>query len=532
MDQDIESFLARFGLEARAAAFRENEFDTVRDLHDAEVESLDLAELGVAALKKRKLLLKAVTAASAAASSAVASSPTPAAVLQPEPEQEPSPAPAADRCGTGKKAKSVCTAARIHRLSQPKSQVPAAAAPARQQPTPTGAAAAFAAAELLHGTPQERREQQQREMQERLEFQRSLKQVSLLGRFPAEHGDVALTSAEQLDREREERAWARQEEWVAKQAQKKSRKRSPRTAAGDGGGGGSGVASTRRLEELAKPTTTALEVWRAQKQEEGYAAVAKRSIHAPDKQQGVDVSDVVGRLYSPSQSEQSQPAASATRDLPAWGSPSASQPRRVAPARADRLPDAAVRRRGKAKCEPSLAEREALTRLQRSTRSSLANDKSRGRCKAKSRPLQSHQLNHTSNRAPQVPMMRVKGRTKLRTPSVIEEAEPPEIAKLHSARQHETEVEVKASADDEGSAEAEAKAEAEAEPEPEPEPEPKDAAKGALAVEVPSGVHAGDTISIEMPDGQEVDVEIPEGLNSGDEFEIELDGVEVGTVEE
>ncbi len=522
MDQDIESFLASFGLEALASSFRENEFDTVRDLHEAEVESSDLAELGVAALKKRKLLLKAVASVAAGASLAAASSPTPAAVLQPE--QEPSPGTPADRRGARKKATSVCTAARIKQLSQPKSPVLDATAPARRQPTPTGAAAAVAAAELLHGTLQERREQQQREMQERLEFQRSLKQVSLLGRFPAERGKVALTSAEELDREREERAWVRQEEWAEKQARKKTRKQSPRTAAG---GSSSGVVSTRRLEELAKSTTAASEVWRAQKQEEGYAAVEKRSIHAPDKQKGVDVSDVVGRLYSPSPTEQSQSAASSpsiARDLPAWGSPSASQPRKVAPARADRPPGAAARRKGKPKCEPSLAEKEALSRLQRSTRSSLANNKSQDRRKNKSTPAPSHQVDQTS--IPQVPMMRVKGRTKVRTPSVVEEAEPPETAKLHSgiSLQHEAEAEA--------GAEMNIEVETAPEPEPKPEPEPEPTANRALAVEVPSGVHAGDTISIEMPDGQEIDVEIPEGLKSGDEFEIELDGVEVGTVEE
>eukprot|EP01043_Picozoa_sp_COSAG02_P018076 COSAG02_NODE_834_length_16653_cov_9.111977_5_plen_526_part_00 len=525
MDQDIESFLASFGLETLANSFRENEFDTVRDLHEAEVESSDLAELGVAALKKRKLVLKAVAAAAAGASLTAASSPTPAAVLQPE--QEPRPGPAADRRGGRQKATPVCTAARIQQLSQPKSPKLAATAPARRQPTPTGAAAAVAAADLLHGTLQERREQQQREMQERLEFQRSLKQVSLLGRFPAERGKVALTSAEELDRQREERAWARQEEWAEKQARRKTRNRRERTAAG---GGGSCVVSTRRLEELAKSTTAASEVWRAQKQEEGYAAVEKQSIHAPDKQKGVDVSVVVGRLYSPSSTEKRKSVASTAKGLPAWGSPSASQ------ARADRPPGAAARRKGKAKCEPSLAEEEALSRLQRSTRSSLANDKSQGRRKRKSRPTPSHQLDHLSS--PQVPMLRVKGRTKVRTPSGVEEAEPPEISKLHAGVSLQHEAEAAAEAEAEGEAEAEAEAEigveveTAPEPEPKPESEPEPPANEALAVEVPSGVHAGDTISIEMPDGREIDVEIPEGLKSGDEFEVELDGLGVGIMEE
>jgi hypothetical protein len=125
-------------------------------------------------------------------------------------------------------------------------------------------------------------------------------------------------------------------------------------------------------------------------------------------------------------------------------------------------------------------------------------------------------------------MMRVKGRTKVRTPSVVEEAEPPETAKLHSgiSLQHEAEAEAGAEIN------IEVETAPEPEPKPEPEPEPEPTANRALAVEVPSGVHAGDTISIEMPDGQEIDVEIPEGLKSGDEFEVELDGMEVGTVEE
>ena len=220
MDQDIASFLAEFGLQTLAKTFHENELDTVGDLHEAEVASSDLAELGVTALKKRKLVLKAVAVA--------ASSLNPDATLQPEPEQMASPRPAADRNETRKKAKPVRSAARIQQLSQPKS-VAGAASPARRQPTLTGAAAAFAAAELLHGTVAERREQQKREMQDRLEFQRTLKQMSTLGRFPAERGEV-LTSAEQQDREREECAWARQAEWEAKQARKKSRSRMPRAA--------------------------------------------------------------------------------------------------------------------------------------------------------------------------------------------------------------------------------------------------------------------------------------------------------------
>ena len=40
-------------------------------------------------------------------------------------------------------------------------------------------------------------------------------------------------------------------------------------------------------------------------------------------------------------------------------------------------------------------------------------------------------------------------------------------------------------------------------------------------VTVPEGVSGGDTITVELPDGRELDVDIPEGLVAGDEFEVE-----------
>lgn len=518
MDQDIGSFLASFGLEDLASAFHEHEFDSVRDLHEAEIASSDLAELGVAALKKRKLMVKAVAAA-AAASLAAAPSPKPRVALQPEPEHA-SPRTPADRNGTRKKTKSVCTAVRLQRLSQPKSPVPESAVPAKRQPTPTGVAAASAAAELLHGSEQERREQQKREMQERLEFQRNLKQISMLGRFPAEHGEAVLASAEQVDREREELAWAKQEEWEAKQARKRSRSKNPRAAAG---GGRSSATSIRRLDELSKPIVSSSEVWRVQRQEETYAAVAKLSIHAPDKQQGVDVSGVVGRLYAPARSEPS--VAVRSRDVPAWGSPAASQPRRTPLAVAGCAPQA---NGGRAKCQPSVAEREALSRLRRPTRSSLASDKSQGhRDDAKSRATQPHRKPRTDNPAAKLPM-RVKGRTKLRTQAVasdvlVEEAEPPQNAHLESGWVPQRDPDSEAEHQPEQQAQAEV--EPEPAPKPEPEPEPEQAASITLSVQVPSGVHAGDTIAIEMANGQQLDVEIPEGLGSGDEFDLEIDGL-------
>ena len=430
MDQDIASFLADFGLQALAETFHENEFDTVGDLHEAEVALSDLAELGVTALKKRKLVLKGVAAAAAAAAAL-----SPDATPQPEPEQKDSPRLAADRNETRTTAKSVRSAARMQQLSQPKSSGSGVASPARRQPTLTGTAAAIAAAELLHGTAAERREQQKREMQDRLEFQRTLKQMNALGRFPAEHGET-FASAEQQDREREEYARARQAEWEAKQARKKSRSRTSRAA-------GSSLASTGRLNELSKPTVLSTEVWRAQKLEEKYAAVAQRSIHAPEKQQRVDISNVVGRLYVPARSEQSQSAATVASSLPAWGSPGASQPLQLSPAQADR----SVRPSGRAKSkQPTLAESEALSRLQRSTRSSLASNESQNNRTTRSRP----QALRTDKQAVKAPI-RVKGRVKLRAPNLlqsaatalaIEEAEPPQTAKVQP------------------------------EPEPEPEPEP------------------------------------------------------------
>lgn len=211
MDQDIAAFLEGFGLEKLVGSFRENEFDTVRDLLEAEIEASDLVELGVAALKKRKLILKALAVAADATPGAA--EPTP----EPKPEPEPEPRRAAARRSTAarvalKPSNAVATHARMERLAQPRSPVPPDPAERRRKAHGrTGAAAAAAAAELLHGTVSEQREQQKREAEERLEFQRTLKQVNLLGRAEVDfqqlqRGQVALTSAEEQDRDREQRA--------------------------------------------------------------------------------------------------------------------------------------------------------------------------------------------------------------------------------------------------------------------------------------------------------------------------------------
>ena len=44
-----------------------------------------------------------------------------------------------------------------------------------------------------------------------------------------------------------------------------------------------------------------------------------------------------------------------------------------------------------------------------------------------------------------------------------------------------------------------------------------------ITVEVPAGLGAGDSLTLETEEGIEVDVEIPAGLGPGDEFEVELE---------
>ena len=61
--QDVPSFLGAFELDAAVvAAFAVNEYATVGDLLEANVDGDDLRELGIAAQKKRKLVLKALGA--------------------------------------------------------------------------------------------------------------------------------------------------------------------------------------------------------------------------------------------------------------------------------------------------------------------------------------------------------------------------------------------------------------------------------------------------------------------------------------
>jgi hypothetical protein len=52
-EQDVGEFLSAFGLaEAIVETFRVNEYETVGDLLEAEIDSEDLVELGIAAQKK------------------------------------------------------------------------------------------------------------------------------------------------------------------------------------------------------------------------------------------------------------------------------------------------------------------------------------------------------------------------------------------------------------------------------------------------------------------------------------------------
>ena len=44
-----------------------------------------------------------------------------------------------------------------------------------------------------------------------------------------------------------------------------------------------------------------------------------------------------------------------------------------------------------------------------------------------------------------------------------------------------------------------------------------------IVIECPEGCSPGDTITIDTPNGDEVDVEIPEGVDPGDEFYIEVE---------
>ena len=52
------------------------------------------------------------------------------------------------------------------------------------------------------------------------------------------------------------------------------------------------------------------------------------------------------------------------------------------------------------------------------------------------------------------------------------------------------------------------------------------ASAAPTVVTVPDGVGAGDVVSIELPDGREIDVEVPEGLQAGDTFEVDLQPTE------
>ena len=285
-------------------------------------------------------------------------------------------------------------------------------------------------------------------------------------------------------------------------------------------GGSPSVPSARRLEDLTKPITASSEAWRERKQEEKYAAVASRSIHRPEKQQSVDVSTVVDRLYKTQRASKAMAMAAQQRQqatavaggggggggggsqMPAWGSPAASQP---LPRRAAPTAKAAARR-------PSAGESGSSPSL-------------RVPAPKQQQQQQKEQQKKEQQKEQPQPQPRVRGRRKVAPTAaaaavVLEEAEPPEPT-------------TRTVTEDEPA------------PEPEPEPEPElelelentggDAADetaadtssdgdgdggggggGTITVEVPVGVSAGDTISVELADGREVDIEVPQGLAAGD----------------